>query len=441
MKNGLDKKASIAAFHRVQVHELNRKGWQAFHREFSDPFDPHCSMTSEQVPACEMGKIFTAPYAKGTGVSCVDIENTTHANNLWKSRFTIKGRAVFNGIRHGIADAAGIKNPALRRRAARKKAEEILIAALASKPELYEQALQAAAGRATAPRLLTTSTSLVTTGKGSRKERKMQEQQNKAFQALIKKAKGNLLELEVPGADGQPRKVKFELKLSRFNIPVNVGGVGPLQAVTSGRRLQRAMNKPAMAELVGKGRGVGGDTAFHLRHLDWQIKQKLEQKMRSGPEQQLFLDREIRQLEQEKRIVNQLAQQVKDIYRRGAHHHEGHDTYKLASRIVYLTHLIDGVPLYNCKSGKDRTGMLDAEVKLLMTQTERDGQVPQPGRLSFRDRALLRTILRNTGNHEVQKINVAALGYKTEMIRSVTERVGDPEVRKEVRGLSQVTSK
>ena len=441
--NGMDKKAVFEAFHRVQAHELNRKGWEGFERKFTDPFDFRLTMSSGQVPACEMGEIFMTPYEKDTGVSCVDTENTSHANNLWKSRFVIKGRAVFNGIRHGIIDAAGIRNSALRARAAEKKAEETLVAALASKPELYEQAIKAAreGGGMVPPRLLVTSTSLVTTGAGSGHERKMQEQQNKAFKALIKKAKGNILVLDVPAPDGSFRKVKFELKLSRFNIPVNFGGVGSLQKITSGRGLQRSMNKPAMAELLGKGRNIGGDTAFHLRHLNWQILQKTEQIASVKPEQQVYLKQEIAKLEQKKKIVTDLASQIKDIYRRGSHHREGHDTYKLAARVVYLTHLIGGVPMYNCKSGKDRTGMLDAEVKLLAARIERDGQVPGPGRLSFSDRALFRTILLNSGNHQVQKANVGVEGYKTELIDSITERVGDDEVREEVRGLSQVTSK
>ena len=294
VKSGMDKKVVSEAFHRVQAHELNRKGWESFKGEFTDPTDLHCKMTSEQVPACDMGKIFTTPYEKGTGVSCVDTENTAHANNLWKSSFAIRGKAVFNGIRHGIVDAAGVASSLLRGRAAEKKAEEVIVAALASKPELYEQALAAAKpatpgkpvklggtgepGIATPPpRLLLTSTSLVTTGKGSGKDRKMQEQQNKAFKALIKRTEKNVLVLDVPGPDGKTRKVKFELKLSRFNIPVNIGGVGPLEKVTSGRLLQRSMNKPAMAELVGKGRDIGGNTDFHIRHLKWQVEQKNKQ--------------------------------------------------------------------------------------------------------------------------------------------------------------------
>ena len=443
VKHGLEKRAVAESFHRVQAHELNRRGWQTFRGEFSDPFNPDSSMMSEQVPACEMGGVFRTPYEEGTGVSCVDTQNTSHATNLWKSQFVIKGREVFNGIRHGIADAAGIKSPLIRGRAAEKKAEEILVAALASKPAIFEQALKAAENNQgeemPPPRLLATSTSLVTTGMKSGKERKMQKQQNEAFKALIKKAKGNVLELAVPGKDGQPRKVKFELKLSRFNIPVNFGGVGATQLVTSGRRMQRNMNKQAMAELVGKGKDIGGDTALHLSQLNWQIQQKKNQKDSVAPEEQIYLDKEIKQLEDQTVIVSQLAGQIKDIYRRGAHHSEGHDTYKLAARVIYLTHLIGGVPLYNCKSGKDRTGMADAEVKLLAAQIERDGKVPQPGPLSFRDQALFRTILLNTGNHEVQKTNVGVKGYKTELIDSITERIGNDQVREEVRGLSQVT--
>ena len=443
INSGIDKQTVQREFRRAQADQLNGKGWDKFHREFTDPYDPACTMASEQVPACEMGKVFTSAYDKGTGVSCVDTTNTTHANNLWKSNFAIKGRAVFNGIRHGIIDAAGLGRSANRGAAAQKKAEEVLIAALASKPELYQQALEAAGdgGNMPPPKLLATSTSLVTTGAGSAPERKMQVQQNRAFRALIKKAKKNVLELDVPGSDGKTRKVKFELKLSRFNIPVNFGGVGTFQKITSGRLFQRTMNKPAMAELVGRGRSIGGDAASHLRHIESQVKQIQQQLSKVKPDQRIHLERDIRRLRQEKKIVTQLASQVKQIYRRGSHHSEGHDTYKLAARVVYLTHLIGGVPLYNCKSGKDRTGMLDAEVKLLAARIERDGSVPPPGRLEMRDQQLFRAILLNTGNHEVQKTNVGVQGYKTEMIDSITERVGDDEVREEVRGLSQVTSK
>ena len=442
-KSGVDKHVVQSGFRQAQVSQLNGKGWTTFHREFSDPYDLRRTMTSEQVPACDMGEVFTAPYSEGTGVSCVDTTNNTHANNLWKSSFAIKGRAVFNGIRHGIVDAAGLGSSPGRGPAAQKKAEEVLIAALVSKPGLFQQALQAAkkGGEMVPPRLLASSTSLVTTGTGSSAERKMQEQQNKAFKALIKQARGNVLELNVPGPDGSVQKVKFELKMSRFNIPVNFGGVGILEKMTSGRLFQRSMNKPAMAELVGKGRDVGGDTATHIRHVEWQIQQKTKQMNTETPEQRLHLEAEIKQLRHDKEIVVELAHQIKDIYRRGSHHSEGHDTYKLAARVVYLTHLIGGVPLYNCKSGKDRTGMLDAEVKLLAARIDRDGSVPRPGALSLSDQALFRTILLNTGNHQVQKSNVGVEGYKTELIDSIDERVGNTDVRDEVRGLSEVTSK
>ena len=168
------------------------------------------------------------------------------------------------------------------------------------------------------------------------------------------------------------------------------------------------MNKPAMAELLGKGRDIGGDTAFHIKHLEWQIKQKTQQKTelesqrQSTPEtveQTLQLNREIKRLEQQKQIVVDLARQVKDIYRR------------------------------------------NAEVKFLAARIDRDGVVPKPGRLSYTDQALFRAILLSTGNLEVQKANVGVEGYKTEMIDSITERVGDDKVREEVRGLSEVTSK
>ena len=446
VKAGLPKDLVKATFHRAQAGALNKQGWDAFHKEFEDPSGGG-RFSSDQIPACEMSsaiegqearEIFRVPYIQGAGVACADTSNAEHATNLWKSNFSINSKKVFNGIRHGILDAPGIKSALGRSHAAEKKAEEALIASLASKPGLYQQALQAAEkGKSTTPpRLFISSTSLVTTGKGSKKEREMQLQQNKAFEALIRKAKGNVLELEVPGFDGQLTKVKFELKLATFNIPVNFGGVGKLQAVTSGRSLQRSMNKPAMTGLLGKGAELGGNTAHHLRGIDMKLNQLLDEEV-TLPEERLRIKEQIEELTQQREIIIDLAMQIKDIYRTGGHHSEGHDTYKLAARVVYLTHLIGGVPMYNCKSGKDRTGMLDAEVKLLAARIDRDGKVPQPGKLSDEDKRLFRVILLNSGNHEVQKANVGVRGYKTELIDSIDERIDDPVVREEVRGLSK----
>ena len=65
----------------------------------------------------------------------------------------------------------------------------------------------------------------------------------------------------------------------------------------------------------------------------------------------------------------------------GIYREAGNEPYKLASRVALLSHLLGGGTVFNCKSGKDRTAQLDAEVKFLAFQIRTsNGKVPKPGR-------------------------------------------------------------
>ncbi len=55
------------------------------------------------------------------------------------------------------------------------------------------------------------------------------------------------------------------------------------------------------------------------------------------------------------------------------------DPYKLASRLQELAYRIGAVPAFNCKSGKDRTGQCDVEVKsAIMLERMKKGDAPKP---------------------------------------------------------------
>ena len=44
------------------------------------------------------------------------------------------------------------------------------------------------------------------------------------------------------------------------------------------------------------------------------------------------------------------------------------------------------VPVFNCNSGKDRTGHFDLETKFLASRIKATGRVPKPGELSDEER-------------------------------------------------------
>lgn len=61
--------------------------------------------------------------------------------------------------------------------------------------------------------------------------------------------------------------------------------------------------------------------------------------------------------------VRTLSQQLKAIWANKTHHHDGGEPYKAALHVALLANEIGAMPCWNGKSGKDRTGMLDAEIK------------------------------------------------------------------------------
>lgn len=450
---GVDKQTVASDFEAAYINQLNNRSWKTTEKSFSQA---GIEFISRQQPAAEIrvpesvkgevSRLYDIDY-EGRGVGCLDSTNTDHATSLNRSDFSINNSNVYTGIRHGIADPYGVKgNPDLRAEGGKARVKEILLSALATRPDIFEQALAAAAEGGPVPTLMTTSTSLVTTGLGSGKERKIQKAQNEAFKHFTDPAKQPVT-LELPGADGQTRTIKLNFKQARFNIPVNWGGVGGASLLTGGRSFQKKMNDPAMEMLLGKPDkagiqgGMAGEFLSSISKKGEAIMAQARGAEAAGDRKKVSeLNAQLDQLKRDARSVEDLTAQIKSIYKKGRHYHHHHDAYKLACRVALLTHKVGAVPISNCKSGKDRTGMLDAEIKFLAARINPEtGKVPEPGPiLDPADRALFQTILRESGNLEVQEQNVGVRGYKTEHVKSITERVGDPDIREEVRGLSKI---
>lgn len=93
------------------------------------------------------------------------------------------------------------------------------------------------------------------------------------------------------------------------------------------------------------------------------------------------LNNEIKVLKQEIATIKELSAQIAAMWQDGSYRDAGTEPYKLASRVALLSHLLGGGTAFNCKSGKDRTGQLDAEVKFLAFQIRTsNGKVPKPDR-------------------------------------------------------------
>ena len=90
------------------------------------------------------------------------------------------------------------------------------------------------------------------------------------------------------------------------------------------------------------------------------------------------------------------------------------DGYKMVTRLAYLGYLLDCTVFFNCKSGKDRTAFMDAEVKAFAARVAITGKLPEVGeKLEDADmKTLVGDFHLKSGGLEVQRSCVGVPGGK-----------------------------
>ncbi|MFT8210154.1 MAG: inositol phosphate phosphatase SopB [Symbiopectobacterium sp.] len=400
---------------------FNTRKWETVETQFQhNDVGYQCTF----IPAGQMKRgeynVFYTPY-NDKGIASSSSQETAHASNLWISALSVPGEKgsdehLFTGIRHGTLSPYGLaKGSDARFLGAQTRAMEVVTAALFARPELLRDAEQ---GKTVSLNLA--STSLVTGGIGAEKE--MMDDQMNAWRVL-----GSQQPLLVPLRDslGNVYHASVNLSVAAFNFGVNefalIGNMGWKQA--------DRYNEVALKTLLGDDlsvtappRGWVGD--YLSKHSTTENAQK----------------------------VRILSQQLKAIWANKTHHSDGGEPYKAALRVSLLAHEIGAMPCWNCKSGKDRTGMLDAEIKreaVKMHQHEigllkQTSSVSVPGSSLDRDeQKRLQTILLHGGNKEVQEYNTGVPGNKVAkqlpnlLSLSTRQRIGDDHVFEDTRGLSE----
>ena len=345
---------------------------------------------------------------------------------------------------------------AMRAQASNGMARELATAALVADPEKFERAC---AGETVELNL--SSISLLTPdllrhafGKAGSDERTMLRHQTAAFENL---ARGNPVELPVRDAAGRPRTVRAIIGVRQFNFGVNAGAVqgfriGPasIPARAPGVRhlmgwgFAMANNDPHLNRLVGPADrpGLGGDVEARVLSMSARARRLREQRdalvaglegAGSGQPEAAASQAEITRLsgqveglEKNTRTLVEAANQLKTVWASREYRHGGGDPYKMVSRLALVSHLMGETPLFNCKSGKDRTGQLDAEVKFLATAAdERDGRLPGVDQDMASWRAARGDFTLHTGNLEMQQLNTGLPGYKLAGVAGLANMVAD----------------
>ena len=448
-------------FKQGMVDELNHKEWPEVNKEltFEVGGEEH-SAQSTITPAAHMAKHFETDYPSN-GISSIDRMQYKHVPNMAHSQMVgANGEVLFSGIRHGALDPYAINNKnlrnlptdqvsqmikellletgavetpegqhpdqyantlaqqvkagnpeipdiavKLRNESSKMMAQELLATAVVSDPGK----LQAALAGETVPVSLN-SISLVTpdqirgrlkTGSAG-DEKTMLARQTQSLKGLA--ATGEPVKIKVRDEQGDIRTISVMPKVRTFNFGVNRGAVArsmgvlgpstPLWGRAMGWEFAASMNNPELRDLLGNPRS---------RELGGAVAVKLAEMSTSG-------DMNIRK---QATLLRQSATQAKMIWNSESFRRGGREPYKMVSRLALISHLMGETTLYNCKSGKDRTGQLDAEVKYLASVGNVTGQIPRPETAHTDESRRMRSnFALNTGNHEVQQMTAGLRGYK-----------------------------
>jgi hypothetical protein len=375
---------------------------------------------SEITPASKLATLAASYQADGVnGIASSSSKETLHALNLAVSEMKDeRGQVVFRGVRHGILSAYGLKDPHARAAAADNRAREVLLGALAADPELLRQAQ--AQGDGDGPLTISVSSmSLVTPdalrnklfGASSRERMQLRDQ----LGAWSRLNNGGPIQLDIPNGLGGTKTVTIQPEITAFNF-----GVNPFAVKSEGAN----GFMPAVG-MAGRMFGVWREVEETNRRGLTSMMGPLDQPGLGG-KVQAFLNGAADP--KDKLLVFQLANQVRDMWNSGAYRDAEGDPFKMAARVQLLAHKLGMMPAWNCKSGKDRTGTLDAEMKYLTAQMELTGNVPQPGPLTTPDdQGMYRQFSLHTGNLEVQKLNTGIGGYKTANQVELHQRMGNDE--------------
>ncbi len=210
--------------------------------------------------------------------------------------------------------------------------------------------------------------------------------------------------------DGQERAVKVRPQVLTFNFGVNTGAQGGLQGLIGGWGTSDRYNREAMTLLFGDDM-FGGMVATYLARSDISAR--------------------------DRQNVQALRYEIHALWATRGYRMSGADPYRLPARLAMLGHIMGMMPLFNCKSGKDRTGQMDVACKTLALQMHENGGLLPPfdAPRSRMDQQIFQQVAINGGNLEMQRLNTGLAGFKTKGVDGLDALFTD-EAREIHRGLS-----
>lgn len=339
------------------------------------------------------------------GVSSLANKETRHVVNMWKTEYAPSqgGGFAFEGIRHGIHDAYKVKDASLRNEANDARVEEFIRASIqTASPTRFTRNQDGSLG------IDIVSVSLVTPAAIGGDEKKMLANQVAAYERANQTFGTEGIEVSLPQPDGSMKTERVKPNIIAFNAGVNSFSLGTVKSPFFGGwgpsdRLNNASVKQLVGNLGTDG-AIGGMAGRKIAALRQQLSDPAQ------AAQHTLIRHKIG-------VIQDLAQQVNTMLKEGLHHTAGNEPYKFPVRLLALANECDAAPAFNCKSGKDRTGQLDVEIKDFYTSLNvSDGQVRELNyRRSEAENLNLKTLFEHGGGREIQKHNTGVPGSKVDL--------------------------
>lgn len=399
------------------------------------------SLTS--VPASEMG-IFTN-LKHGGGISSSD-SNIEHASNLWKTEAKTAGKdgkVLFSAIRHRNTRGTEMATKEVILAAA---VEQYGAKALQESPKDKVWEVKMGNIQLMSPPKKPLSKVLFSSDKNKA------AQQTEAFENFFDKT----IEMPILDTNGEEKTVKLKLKNSSFlfnfgsnSMHYNYGGAMVKSSYDQ--------NKKSFEKLFGKEFLKSLEEIFKTdknflkkENKDYILNQIFSKKFdKSSGEVGKYLD-ELKEEKKKhpenskeidlktKKIIN-LSKQILDLWL--STHGRGIKSNPAAiqTRLAALLYLI-GYPItFNCKSGKDRTGEVAAEINdLVMAMEANDGEAPDPyKKLTDKEKVQASEVYDATQSDEIASSNTGFRGLKVGY-KNTTNRMGKMKGSSK---FSKVTSK
>ncbi len=197
-------------------------------------------------------------------------------------------------------------------------------------------------------------------------EQEMLDMQLQAWADLQAEINENGIEINGQRLNAEILAFNFGVNVNAFHSHAKKPVIG--EAISGFEYANDHANYQSLNRLVGLDKQSVRERSLLDDYLDSQKKKMDDAKS----------DEEKQAIQKDMEIAIELGRQIADLFQGDVYKDAGNDPYKIASRIALLSYLIGGGTLFNCKSGKDRTGQLDTETKFLAMQIATTGEVPSP---------------------------------------------------------------